>query len=520
MKCEEVRIQLAAYRRSEWEHEEQRAVNEHLTGCSTCRRWEAEARQVGDHLRALPSFTPPASFRDRVFAAIKTEQVAIERGVSPPLAPGDLPPVARPQATPPVAPMPIAARADAPRAVAVIERIGEVGLHRMRGNRVFFGKATAIATIAALFALVFAANAFDLLHISAPSGGGNPPLCVACFRNPDRYVPDAKFSTVTGVVADTNQVIYTAQNDSGQQMIFVRDRSHPTIAPLLPAPSKDPLTLQALSGNWLIWLSGISQGSWSLLAAPVGSAGVVQPLGNTLPIVLATHDDLLGVSHIQNVTGVWTDKNLVIVALALTDGSSVLQRIDLAGKPGAGAAPLSTTITRSLPGHTLSDCYLDGTTVYWVDTLIGPNGAPHSLLMHQNLNGQSAPVAVDYEAYRPVGSSQHMAWFEAKTSFYASSGSGVPVLTLIGTIVTQGADGKLTPLSDDNVALTNVWRGAGTIFWRDSSGAHLYRVADGSSQDVDIPAGSLTVGISASTIAWTQLPIDHTQVSLILVVNN
>src|SRR5215469_12663875 len=77
--CAEVRRALAAYRRDDWPTSELSALRRHLERCAGCRRVEADFRGVGEHIRRLPSITPPASMRANVFAAIAAE----ERRVAP-----------------------------------------------------------------------------------------------------------------------------------------------------------------------------------------------------------------------------------------------------------------------------------------------------------------------------------------------------------------------------------------------------------------------------------------------------
>lgn len=70
------------------------ALREHLAACAACRRVEADYRGVGERIRRLPSITPPADFRERVFAAIQAEErhvspsvVALSRAVTDPSLP-------------------------------------------------------------------------------------------------------------------------------------------------------------------------------------------------------------------------------------------------------------------------------------------------------------------------------------------------------------------------------------------------------------------------------------------------
>lgn len=74
MTCHQARLQLAAYRRDDWTVAEMRTLADHLAGCAECRQVEARFRRVGESLRLLPTITPDAAFRERVFAAIAADQ--------------------------------------------------------------------------------------------------------------------------------------------------------------------------------------------------------------------------------------------------------------------------------------------------------------------------------------------------------------------------------------------------------------------------------------------------------------
>jgi hypothetical protein len=74
--CAQAALLLGAYRRDDWAPSELEALGQHLAACPTCRQKEATYRDVGFDVRQMPSITPPAAFRARVFAAIAAEPVA------------------------------------------------------------------------------------------------------------------------------------------------------------------------------------------------------------------------------------------------------------------------------------------------------------------------------------------------------------------------------------------------------------------------------------------------------------
>lgn len=82
LNCEQARRLLGASRRDDWTADELGALGAHLATCPECRQVEARYREVGEHIRQLPSTPPPAWFRARVFAAIAADQEAQRRGAA------------------------------------------------------------------------------------------------------------------------------------------------------------------------------------------------------------------------------------------------------------------------------------------------------------------------------------------------------------------------------------------------------------------------------------------------------
>lgn len=501
MKCEDVRLLLAAYRRSEWEPEDQHRVNAHLTGCSACRRWEAEARGVGEQLRQLPTIVPPPSFRESVFAAIRAELPVATQTAAPPLE------TAAATKTPIYA-LPIAAgqHSTAIQHTSPI-RIGEFG--RPRSSRQLFGKTTAIVTVAALLALTFIANLASVLKY-APSVG-QPVVCIVC-GGPAHYTADTSYPLVTSVIANDKQVFYvgqnTAANGTSQEMLYEIDRTSDlhTPTPLLDKPSDVPMLLEGLTSQQLVWLVGTPQGNWSLMATAFGTDGFISAPIAAMTTVLASQAQ----SNARALTSCWVSSSGVLLATTLGDGSAQLQQIDF---PSAGVAGATTTLVQTAPGHTIVDPYQAvDKMLYWTDSVANATGGYTSTLMSLAPTPGTIAHTIDTNAYRVIANAQQAVWFEQTAQVLVSdSSASLPTMKILGQLMARDAKGNITPLPNaQNIALTSVWRESDTLLWRDASGtAWKFQLGDGSPSSVSALGASATLGLSAADISWAQFPASN-----------
>jgi hypothetical protein len=88
MDCQKTNLMLADYSVSNLNASQTRLVEEHLQGCSACRKRLAELRAVGDLLEGLESLEPPAEIwqeirarGERLFAAPARREVPSVRGL-------------------------------------------------------------------------------------------------------------------------------------------------------------------------------------------------------------------------------------------------------------------------------------------------------------------------------------------------------------------------------------------------------------------------------------------------------
>ncbi len=509
MKCAEVRMHLAAYRRSDWSAEEQHAVNEHLAECAACRRWEAEARSVGDRLREMPTIVPPASLRANVFAAIRREELAAATRAAEavPAVPVPSAPAAPEKALPSppapiVLPIPAGATRPARGSVATIGRVGEIaGSHRP--PRVIFGTRTAIATIAALFLIMFTAHVLPLngaARFVGPSAINAPP------PPPPSITADAQYPTATSAFANKDEIFYIGQSATGQEMLIGYNRITAQSQDLFAQPTTQTLTLVALSDQMLVWLSS-DGASWTLQAAPLAN-DTLAPL-TSAPITLAYSGQSFGNSTLAHFMALSaTGPSAVFTALD-THGALLLERVDLGATDASQVT--YTFITEAGAGHTIMQPYVDGQTVYWVDKSIAADGATLGVIWQQVGQQAATPLAVNGSAFYPVASNGHLVWFQALPTQNANENVAAPIS---GTLMYRDS-AAATPqtIASTPLATANVWRGPGYLMWRDDQGTiRTYRVDihDHGSNAVQLPTSYTALGLSPTTVTWVTPPATGT----------
>lgn len=509
MKCEDVHVLLAAYRRSEWTLEDQRAVSKHLAGCAECRRWEADARSVGEHLRELPTITPPASLRERVFAAIREEQVAANA------APAHENAVTVAATKKPATPISIGAARSATtspvRAMRSVspstERVGEVAIGKMRAPRVLLGRNTAIATVAALFAIIFLIRALPVG--TTLSTGPGPVTCVSgCSSPPHTFKADKNYPTVTSAVANGSQAVFVGKSTAGQEMLSVTDFSTKKTVSLLDAPTSSLITVVALTPKMLVWTVGnpaSAKSNWQIEALPLTN-GTVPTTGDAQPVLLAAHSSYLqgDSSALLTVTHLWIHGQSTLLVVTTQHTSSELVRADLSSD---GFLFTDTTIAQAASDHAIVDPYLDDTTMYWVDVTTAADGSSHHVIWQQSLQSGSMAAAItssDVDAFGPVTDQQGVAWLQTLPNATPEYGVGDTTTPLLSVMAHQGTldTSQAATGSDTGLTAQRISRADGYFFWMDATGAHLYRPDQPKSDLGAIPTGATILGLSPNAITW------------------
>ena len=520
MKCEDIRVLLAAYRRSEWTLDEQRAVSKHLAGCAECRRWEVAARGVGEHLRQLPTITPPASLRERVFAAIREEERASQSAASA----TPMPTTAKKTVTTPIS---IAAArgaaANVLRPVRIVppptERVGEVAIGQMHIPHVWLGRKTAIATVAALFALIFLAKLLPYTTTQIPrivTGNNSNPACLSQYcqqGNTSVLTADPTYPQVQSVVADSTEAVYVGKSATGQEMLFVSDIATKKPVALLDTPVNGQLTVVALTPKLLIWTIGTtddSKSNWSIDALPLVKGKVQSDV--TQIITLAARGTYLqdGNSPILAVNAFWVHQQSVLLTVTTQSLASELVRADLADN---GIAFTETAIAQAASNHAFADPYLDDSAMYWVDASVGANATSQHVIWQESLQLGAAATPVTTattNAAGPITAQQGIAWIQEVTTL-APTNSIVDATSPTLTIKSQqGSGGNAVQVGSIPTTSTNISRGDGYYFWIDPTGkAYIYSPSQNAPENLAVIPGTATiVGLSASAIAWV-VPAEH-----------
>lgn len=502
MKCEDVRLQLAAYRRSDWSVEEQRLVRHHLDECAECRKWETESRRVGERLRELPTITPPADFRARVFAAIQADQIeqSLQSSLEVPIQ----------QSAQQEIPVPLSLRTYASAAAqgAVIDpeirnRVTETANSKNRPQRVWFGRATAIGTIAALLAMMFTIRFAPLMTTVTPPSGPTSFCLIAdrCTSHPYQVTAPSQFPTVTSTIANGNIILFSAQSNQGQNMVYLRNREAPPSIPILSEPTTSTITFENLNSNMVVWLEVKPDKTWSLNATPLTNQPL-KSLTDGMFTIVSQRQQLHGL-RVSTVQSIWISGQQGIFTFTSTDGAMRLEYFD------TSTAFLSYTfVAQALPWHSIVDPYLDGQTIYWVDKSIGPGDAIQGVIWRQLPNQAATPLNLNGSVFGPIAAGSQIAWFQSNGTPSLTSTVGGTLATQGGVVMARDADASQpNQISQGIVDAATLQRGTGYMIWRIGTGSYIYHIGGTGSNVYDhlLPAASIPLTLTNQSIAW----IDH-----------
>jgi Putative zinc-finger len=500
MMCEEVRVLLAAYRRGEWSLEEQRRVSRHLAECAACRRWETNARQVGEQLRHLPTISPPVDFRERVFAAIRADQetiAAANANNADRIAPWD-----SASGIHGIQPMRVTAQA---------ERVGEIAIGGMRPHHVIFGTRTAIATVAALFALVF------LLRIApvgtSPRNTANqsikppPPACLQVACSPVYHLsvqPD--YPTITGALADQHQIIFVAQNSSGQHMVFLKDIDAGGMPkPLLSAPVNQQIQLRALMSGYVLWSTTKSDdaSTWMFYITPF-TGNKITSLNAATSIPVLYHNDSVMTYKLDKIFSFAASDQSVLATATTTDNATILVRIDIPNNLQSSSTTINPeVVTVAQPYHTLKNPYLDGTTAYWIDETLDKGNATLDTIIKQTPGKSNTIVYMDSNISKFIAMGTHVAWVQQqKTDLTTNTGSDDGS---IGNVFVKDSDNDTPRQIAANISLGKIALGSsGYFLWSNADITYIYHLgASTATSYAQIPSNATHYFLSNTSILWT-----------------
>jgi hypothetical protein len=480
--CAEARRLLAAYRRDDWSPAEVAALTLHLTTCAACRQVEAVYRQVGERVRQLPSITPPAELRARVFAAIQAEQ----RRVSPAVAR-----LSR-QETDPQLPV--------VRSLHAIDRPRRIQL----GPRFALASAAIVALTLLTARVIPLVTSSSLGQTAANVAGALPGGNSTAVPHVVHYAVDAPYVAATSALATGAWLVYSATDAAGRDMLLAESRGTQQTMPLLPAATTTPIAVRALTDHWAIWSAGTGTAStgWTLSASQLGASALA-------PITLLD-STALGADMPSTLGGVWASGATVLVAAATSSGAGLLLRIDL-----ANGTPVITVIARAAHGHLLTDPSADNGAYYWADVWHDSATGLHSAIWRGDGAGQASEVSTDETAFHPASTNGTLVWVEVP-------GQALALAAARNADASPDADEQTLKQLDGAVEARDLHSGqqwqvasradvmslqaAGlTVLWHSGTQTHTYDLAGKMPALVEQQVRAATfAGATASAVVWTQ----------------
>lgn len=492
--CAQARLLLAASRRDEWAPAELTALSEHLSTCAACRQKQEAYRGVGEHIRELPTITPPASFRGAVFAAIEADRVKRES------------PAAR------------LARADTDPELPVVRvrpltrpaaRQGTATARRLTTTRIITGLAAAIV-------LAFlGAQAFADFNPGALTNALSHILPGAVQPTVTSYTLGGQYPVVDSASAGKQWVVAVASAHEGdsQEMLVALDRATGKTTPLLSAPMNGPLHLEALTDSWVLWSQGDNSSGWgwTLYASTLPTrdgAAVDAPLRL---IANPPASAMVPAGMPWVFTGATAQGNTVLVSGTSQLGMGAILRFDLSSaNTSSGVTPQPQTVGTANSGDVLSDPVLAGATAYWEDTSVDSAGHVHSAILSASLNSSrlsSSTTVVPDDAFDPHLAGNTLVYVAA-ANVQAPAAGGLPALAqalanVQGTLDARDlTTGKTTQITR-NVSVSSLLVGGSVVLYHAADGWHSYDTHSGAPLAVDSSLRHAAfVAVTAEAVAW------------------
>ncbi|HEX9036751.1 MAG TPA: hypothetical protein VF808_07140 [Ktedonobacterales bacterium] len=440
-----------------------RTLSDHLSSCAACRQVEAAYRQVGESLRMLPTLTPDASFRERVFAAIAAERQRIgpaalraSRATTEPSLP-----VVR-------APVPLTR---APR------RIGPVPLTAMVAAAVLVVSLVAMQWISGRSASGLAANISRQPSVSTTQS------------HLSSYLPDQRFYQVNDVQATRDWLAYAASDGAGSDMLYVVSRENGATHAILTSPATGQVTLISVSRHWVVWTVSSTVG-WAVSAAPLtgASAWRAQTLAQ-------------GVS--STLTGAWANDTEALVATS-TSGEAILQRMSIASSETSAVV----IATGSHPGAIITNPSLAGDAVYWADVWADLQGSLHSAIWSATPAGIGPITQAGGEAFAPVTASGYLTWVNASHALSVDAKGGAAAVLAAcgqatGKLIALALHSGVTVTLTSETASTSVHLAGGLALWSAGGAAQGYDLAARRALSQNsLLAHAQVTGATSDALAW------------------
>jgi hypothetical protein len=512
MTCKQARQLLAASRRGDCSPGEYAELQAHLAGCEGCRTRDVEYEQVGEAIRALPEIAPPPDFLARVLAAAHAEESE----------------AAQPAAEKAPETVVVTGLTDASyfptlrRAVAE-RRVRVVPLRRQMSPAAAFALRYG-AVMAAAFLLLSIGLSLALFQLLHTPTGTPQTSCVGCQPlHTSIYAADSAYPLVGDAIAsdDGHTIVYAAHTADGKWMLeALTEPSRQSVA-LLPAPISGPIALEGWARGWVLWSQGDTvQGEhWMLNATQMLPA--LAGASTTLRLAEGGRAASAGPVALH---GVHESGTLVVVAEELADARGQLLEFDL--RQISDAKPV--VIASSQPGHVIADPTTDGSSAYWADEWLDPDGTLHGDIYRLVPDSQPAQVTSNGSSFSPMIVADKLVWLEALTAETQANAAdqGTPTATptpkgtltpvggsastapTVGALWMEDLDGRADLESDPKTQITatafNPEAGATFVAWQDGSSNYtLYDVTKEQSQLLNtFITDPLVFSVSPRAVLW------------------
>jgi len=279
----------------------------------------------------------------------------------------------------------------------------------------------------------------------------------------------------TSAMATASWLVYTATDATHRSMIVAENRHTERKIELLLLPTSAPLTVRALTDNWVVWSSGdgTANSPWRLYASSLATAGT------TPPVVLAD-SSLDTPDTLATLGGVWASGNTVLAAGAPRSGTGALLKIDL-----SSGTPITTIVAHGqVAGDVLTDPSYSNGTYYWADVWWDSLAGLRSSIWEGDGSGSNQGISNDQTAFQPQVSLHALVWVDvpeislqpmANTVGSATPDRDLQTLnSLSGTLDERDlATGQQWQISD-NVQVPSVTVAGQFLLWQSGTQVHAY----------------------------------------------
>jgi hypothetical protein len=438
---------------------------------------EAAYRQTGEHIRQLPTITPPDSFRAAVFAAIRAEDARLGRTIERVASDDTQPslPALRPTPVRTWSPRGAVLGARAAIAIAAVLLLG-LSLARL-----------APAVVAGTPRLA------SYLSGALSAGQTSGPHSV-------QYQVAPASAKVTSAMASGHWLVYVASDAQARSVVYARERGTAHTFALPGAQTSSALTLRAVTDGWVIWQAGSGQSSaaWALWASPLSANGT--------PLALADSHSASALS------GVWAQGSVVLAAYTTPTDGSVLARFDLT--PGRAAPSPSVIAHAQAPTHLLADPSLSGTTYYWSEVWYDSGSGLRGDIWRTDSTGTAQALTSGGTSFAPRTTAGTLVWVETSgpASVAPAVAAGQPVEVAEQTLIQVGGVLRARDLAGTTEhavaahALAGSVQVAGSlVLWHDGNQMHTFDLARGAPSLVDASIRSAGyASANGGSLAWGQ----------------